>query len=114
MDKIMHILGGMSIALSGIGVINFYITNGELRISNRLITATIILGFVALAAVSWEFLEFTLDHIAHTHMQPSLADTMGDLLAGLVGGSVVIVSKIPFAKLGKGNLWHHYKKIILS
>lgn len=102
-DKIMHVLGGMSIALSGLAVIDFFTTRGELKISNRLITATIVLGLVALAAVSWEFLEFTLDNIARTHMQPSLVDTVGDLLAGLIGGSVVIVSKTPFTKLGKGN-----------
>ncbi len=92
-DKIMHVLGGMSIALSGLAVIDFYTTGGELKISNRLITATIVLGLVALAAVSWEFLEFTLDHIASTHMQPSLADTMEDILAGLCGAGVIILFK---------------------
>jgi hypothetical protein len=92
-DKIMHILGGMSIALSGIGAINFFSNRGDIKIRNSFITAVITLSFVAFAAVGWEFLEFTLDLIVHTHMQPSLIDTMGDLLAGLCGGGVIILLK---------------------
>lgn len=91
-DKIIHVLGGMSIALSAMAAIEIFNKTGELKISNKFITATIILSLVALAAVSWEFLEFTLDHLAHTRMQPSLADTMGDLLAGLCGGVGVILT----------------------
>lgn len=90
-DKIMHVLGGMSIALSGLAALEMFAKTGELKISNRLIVVVTILGLVALAAISWEFLEFTLDHVAHTHMQPSLADTMGDLLAGLIGSLPILL-----------------------
>lgn len=93
MDKIMHVLGGMSIALSAVAALKMFNKTGELKISNKFITAVIILSLVALAAVSWEFLEFTLDHVAHTHMQPSLTDTMGDILAGLCGAGVIILFK---------------------
>ena len=92
-DKIMHVLGGVSIALSAIAAINIYSQDGSLRISNNFIYTIIILSFVALAVVNWEFLEFTLDHTVHTRMQPSLADTMGDILAGLYGGACVTLIK---------------------
>lgn len=93
-DKAMHVLGGVSIALSGIAAINIYSQDGSLRISNNFIYAIIILSFVALAAVNWEFLEFTLDHTVHTHMQPSLGDTMGDILAGLCGGGLIVLTTL--------------------
>ncbi|MBL8031891.1 MAG: hypothetical protein JNK33_06260 [Candidatus Doudnabacteria bacterium] len=93
-DKIMHVLGGMSIAVSAVAAIKLYSKEGNLRISDKLVRAIIVLGFVALAAVCWEFLEFSLDHFAYTHMQPSLRDTMGDLLAGLCGGGLIMLIKI--------------------
>ena len=92
-DKVMHVLGGMSIAVSALTAIDLLNSRSTLIISNTFITAIFVLSFVALAAVSWEFLEFSLDHFAYTHMQPSLRDTMGDLLAGLCGGGVIIFIK---------------------
>ena len=103
-DKIMHVLGGMSMALSGLAVMDFYTTAGELKISNRFITALFIISFVAFAAVSWEFLEFILDYATGIHMQPSLADTMGDLLAGLCGCLLIIIAKSSSTARGEGVL----------
>lgn len=93
-DTIMHVLGGMSIAQSAITAIELYSHDGSLRVSNKFIYVIIVMSFVSLAAVNWEFLEFTLDHIVGTHMQPSLADTMGDILAGLCGGIIISISKV--------------------
>ena len=60
------------------------------------------LGLVALVSVLWEIFEFSYDsfriYVLHhdllqpvNHLtQPSNADTMGDLIFGLVGASVVL------------------------
>lgn len=50
-----------------------------------------ILGLTSLVAVVWEFAEFIADHQFGVHTQPSLADTLLDLLMGLLGGVVWIV-----------------------
>jgi hypothetical protein len=88
-DKVMHVLGGVSIALSGLSAVALLEQRGMLFIKSYFITVIIILALVALAAVNWEFFEYILDRTTNTHMQPSIADTMGDLLAGLVGGLLV-------------------------
>jgi hypothetical protein len=48
-------------------------------------------GLVCLAAVFWEFAEWTADHTLGTHCQLGLDDTLGDIVMGLLGGSVFAV-----------------------
>lgn len=43
------------------------------------------------AAVIWEFAEFVSDRYFGTGAQVSVADTMGDLLMGMLGAGVVMV-----------------------
>jgi hypothetical protein len=51
----------------------------------------VLVSITALIAVSWEFLEFIADnYIYHeVHFQPSLTDTLKDLLMGICGGYFV-------------------------
>lgn len=93
-DKIMHTLGGMAIALMGLDIIALFERQGLVQLRSKLFTAAIVIAFVCLAAVCWEFLEFILDHTVHTYLQPSLADTMGDLLAGLMGSTTIAALKV--------------------
>ncbi len=43
-------------------------------------------GLLACAAIGWEFLEFLSDYFLWTHLNLGVADTLSDLLFGLVGG----------------------------
>ncbi len=56
-----------------------------------------ILGLTCLAAVVWEFTEFLVEQWFGIHTQPSLADTLLDLLMGLLGGAVWIVGDYLFS-----------------
>ena len=49
------------------------------------------IGPVSFVAVLWEFHEFLLDYFFHTAIQSSVADTMGDLFFGLVGGFIASI-----------------------
>lgn len=49
-----------------------------------------ILGLTSLAAVVWEFVEFLVEQWFGIRTQPGLADTLLDLLMGLLGGVVWI------------------------
>jgi hypothetical protein len=47
-------------------------------------------GYVCTAAVLWEFAEYLCDAVLGTMMQAGLRDTMGDMLCGVIGGTVFI------------------------
>ena len=50
-----------------------------------------IVGLVMIAAVLWEVYEFLWDQIFGTLFQPSKADTIKDLIMGMLGGIVFCV-----------------------
>lgn len=45
------------------------------------------LGATMVFAVTWEIVEWTADQMLNTNLSPSDADTIGDLVAGLIGAS---------------------------
>ena len=82
-DIPMHFLGGLSIGVSAIILLNIFkskITTPKWFLFLWIISLTVMI------AVLWEFAEFTADYFFQTQMQLSLADTMGDLLMGMLGG----------------------------
>ena len=90
-DIPMHFAGGVAIAhFFGMS----YRTAAQRRLlgePSAVMFPPMILGLTSLAAVVWEFAEFIADRQFGTHSQPSLADTLLDLLLGLLGGAVWIV-----------------------
>jgi hypothetical protein len=43
-------------------------------------------------SVLWEILEFAVDQLLHTNMQPSASDTMWDLIVGFAGAFISALS----------------------
>lgn len=85
-DVGMHALGGAAIALSWI-LLGPTVRH---KTEPRWYYLFVSLGIVALAATAWELYEFLLDqHQGILLHQPSIADTMGDYAAGLLGGLFV-------------------------
>jgi hypothetical protein len=61
--------------------------------------ALLVFGWTAVAAVVWEFAEFTSDRLFGTRMQGGdLPDTLKDLLCGLIGGGVVAACAFAFGR----------------
>ncbi len=83
-DIIMHFAGGASIALMFSFLLNIA-ENKELISIPKSLRFLFVVSFVALIATFWEFLEFALDIAINFKSQLSIADTMGDLLMGLLG-----------------------------
>lgn len=54
------------------------------------VQALLSLGLTALTAIAWEFLEFASDALLGTKMNLGVADTLADLLFGLLGGVVMV------------------------
>jgi hypothetical protein len=88
LDKPLHLAGGIAVAISSYYLIKYFESAGKLKISWLPIQVLGIFAIVALAAVSWEFLEFYLDKKIFAMHQPSLYDTMVDLIMGMFGGTI--------------------------
>lgn len=93
-DKIMHLLGGMSIAAAALQFYSYVKSRGLIAKMHPLLLIVLVAAVVSLVAVGWEFFEFILDHTLRTNMQPSVADTMGDLACGLVGGLLAAIKLV--------------------
>ena len=91
-DIPMHFVGGVAIAYFFGGSYRTALNHDLIGQPAKVVYAVIVLGMTALAAVVWEFAEFLADQTLGTHTQPSLPDTLLDLLMGLLGGIVFLAS----------------------
>ncbi len=88
----MHFLGGFWVAMVFITLnLKFAI-----KLPNYLITALMVLSFVALIGVFWEFYEFLYDVFISSRgysgfLQLGAADMIGDLFFDLLGGSIFLI-----------------------
>jgi hypothetical protein len=88
-DSYFHFVGGVSIAFAALEAFKVLEENNFIEIKRKLVKAFLVISIVALAAVLWEIYEFILDLISHTNAhQPSLFDTMKDMILGLIGGTI--------------------------
>ncbi len=87
-DDYLHFLGGAAIAFSTSHILSILESQVLIHIKNALLKLLIILASVALAAVVWECYEFILDILYTPINQPSVPDTIKDMVMGLLGGTV--------------------------
>ena len=92
-DIPMHFLGGLSMAYSLFAILTFL---QERRVISRLdlgVQLLLVFSSVVAIAVLWEFMEFSQDHLFNMNTQISLANTMQDLLMGMLGAATRIAIK---------------------
>ena len=94
----MHIAGGL-----WVGVFSLFLAR-NISVPD-MVLFWLVLGSVAIIGVFWEFFEFGLNQVWESFgfeglFQPSLEDTLGDLLADLLGGALAFI----LSKRGKKNL----------
>lgn len=92
LDIPMHFFGGFWVAIFFIWLYHSKIS----QLPNYFISFLIVISFVALIGIFWEFLEFFYDVFISSrgysgYMQLSAADTIADLFFDLVGGSILFV-----------------------
>jgi len=89
-DIPMHLLGGFWVAM-----FFGYLNRKFFKLPNFWSAALLTISFVALFGVLWEFFEFFLNHLSFLQkfgdFQGDLADTMGDLFFGLLGGAMLVL-----------------------
>lgn len=83
-DIPMHFLGGFAVASMFVSLLKIAEDKKILKI-NKPLRFLFVISFVVLIAVGWEFFEYLLEASLNFKSQLSIADTMGDLLFGLLG-----------------------------
>ncbi len=104
LDIPTHVLGGVFITYSFSLVLTFFQQEKILSEMNVLSGSVFLFALTSVAAVFWEFGEFTLDFFFDTKAQVSLEDTMLDMFLGLVGGAALIFF------LARGEIKEYIKK----
>ena len=89
-DVPMHIMGGFAMGMLGLAIHHQISTRYHNKTSPWWYHFIFVVGFAMLIGVGWEFYEFILDQTVHVWLQqplsqPSLANTMKDLLDDLIG-----------------------------
>jgi hypothetical protein len=87
-DIFMHTLGGMTVALALIAAVEGYTNWMPRSLSAK---AMFVSGGVILVGLLWELFEYLLDRWLGVNLQPSIPDTIADLLFDTVGALVVVV-----------------------
>ena len=89
LDLVLHFSGGLVAASVFFNLSDRFPELASFR-RNRLVTLILVIAFVALVGVLWEFFEFGLDQFfgfrdIRWQFQDSIADTMTDLFMDLLG-----------------------------
>lgn len=90
-DVPMHFLGGVMIAILVGSFYKSFRRAGIFPALSRMAYVALGTCIVVMFAVWWEFAEFLIDQVFGTTFQPSLADTMLDLLLGMAGGKLMLL-----------------------
>ncbi|NCA82067.1 MAG: hypothetical protein EOM72_04915 [Opitutae bacterium] len=96
-DIPLHFLGGFAIAHFAGGALRVFAGRGLVRPPDPLLRILLLFALAGTAAVFWEFAEWTADRFFGTHCQLSLADTLLDLLMGMLGGLAFLLPQLPAA-----------------
>lgn len=102
-DLVMHGSANAGLALIAFMFLHHYINVHRLRV-NAFIGTVLAFSLAMTLACFWEIYEFTIDaHFETDHpMQPSNEDTMEDLIAALVGTSLVSFGGYRYLRYRKG------------
>lgn len=98
-DVPMHFAGGVAMAMLALALWDAGVQTVTMRVKKTWVKCgffwLVVLGFVALVGIGWEWMEFVLDQLTAVRAslglaQTSMLDTMSDLFFDLLGGGVVL------------------------
>jgi len=101
LDSVMHLAGGIVLAMFLYGFLASAIGRGWCPDPGKLVSAVLVVSLVTTGAVCWEFYEWISDYLFDTRLQPSVTDTVKDLLLGLLGGILYASYRINLRQTGK-------------
>ncbi len=100
-DVLLHLSSGVMLGVGGFLVVFVLYETNELRTSASWVAFLVVCFALALGA-AWEIIEFALDESFGLLLQPSLFDTMQDLINDLIGALIVAKFGYSYIRAGKG------------
>lgn len=101
LDSVMHLAGGIVLAMCLYGFLVSAIDKGWCPDPGKILSALLVVSLVTTGAVCWECYEWLSDRLFDTHLQPSVTDTVKDLLLGFLGGALYTGYGIKLGQTGK-------------
>lgn len=109
-DALFHFVAGFGFALMGFIIMAVVYKKSDLKLAPILTLLFAFFFSMGLSAL-WEIYEFTVDSIfADSNMQPSLNDTMWDLISAFVGSLLASIISWRYLKYRKG--YSYFENVI--
>ena len=89
---LLDLLGGFIAATLFVIAVHFFFDHAALTSLPKFFAVFSIIGFVALVTIAWEILEFFSDRYLGTSVQLTIADTLKDMVVGLLGATPAALS----------------------
>jgi uncharacterized membrane protein YjdF len=84
-DKFVHYLSGIVLAFAGFYIAKILLNKREIADNGDFLKNTIAFLFSCSCAAFWEIYEFTVDNLLGMESQGNNQNTMGDIVAGVLG-----------------------------
>lgn len=99
-DRFVHCMSGILLAEAGT-IIYGYIVKKRLITHDRSVQLMFAVMFSCACAAFWEIYEFTADTLLKTEMQGDNTNTMGDIVSGVLGSFIYLVTRVLITKISK-------------
>lgn len=100
-DDMLHFTSGLLIGY--IALLALHIDDRKKSaVSGPWFAAVYVFALAVTSAAVWEIFEFSVDRLAHGHMQYGLVDTMTDIIEGSIGGLIMAFVGFIYYKFSRG------------
>ena len=90
-DKFVHYLSGIVLAFLGFYIAKALLDKKQISDNGNFLKNTIAFLFSCSCAAFWEIYEFTVDNVLKMQSQGDNSNTMGDIVAGVLGAATYLV-----------------------
>ena len=94
-DHVVHLIGGAGVAMSTAGLLLRLSRRGLIQLVDVNLFRLTVLGILSLVIIGWEIFEYLLfvfDLFSHWFGENIYTDTVVDMICGLLGGAVVMLT----------------------
>ena len=106
-DVLLNFAAAIALGVVGLTVLFVLYKDNKIK-ANPVIIAILTFCFTLALGALWEIFEFSLDTLYNFNLQPSLRDTMGDMITTSIGALVVSIAGYSYIKNGRMKVISEY------